>query len=99
MRKIDIATIVLAVVVLLILFVVPAHGQVTGPGPCNSDTPWGCFPERVYLPAVIPAGGNQTPVVATPTPTRTPTPQPTSTATPTARPTIILISPTPEVEQ
>lgn len=23
-----------------------------GPAPCNSDTLWGCYPERVYLPVI-----------------------------------------------
>lgn len=27
-------------------------GPIVGPGPCNSDTPWGCYAFRVWLPMV-----------------------------------------------
>ncbi len=26
---------------------------IVGPGPCSSDTPWGCFAHRVWLPVVM----------------------------------------------
>lgn len=25
---------------------------IIGPGPCHSDTPWGCYPHRIWLPAI-----------------------------------------------
>lgn len=27
-------------------------GPIVGPGPCNSDTPWGCYAFQVWLPMV-----------------------------------------------
>lgn len=28
-------------------------GPVVGPGPCHSDTPWGCYTHQVWLAAVM----------------------------------------------
>ena len=28
-------------------------GPIVGPGPCSSETPWGCFAHQVWLPAVM----------------------------------------------
>lgn len=25
---------------------------IIGPGPCHSDTPWGCYPHQVWLPVL-----------------------------------------------
>lgn len=30
----------------------PTPEPIVGPGPCHSDTPWGCYAERVFLPAI-----------------------------------------------
>lgn len=27
-----------------------ASDPIVGPGPCHSDTPWGCYENRVFLP-------------------------------------------------
>lgn len=29
-----------------------ASDPIVGPGPCHSDTPWGCYENRVFLPFV-----------------------------------------------
>ena len=29
-----------------------ASDPIVGPGPCNSDTPWGCFEHNVFMPLV-----------------------------------------------
>ena len=29
------------------------EGPIVGPGPCSSDTPWGCYRFQVWLPAVM----------------------------------------------
>lgn len=85
------ATIIMAVFVLVILMVLPVQGQIISPAPCNSDSLWGCYPNRVYVPFVVPAA--TPPVIVTPTPTPLP-PTTTPTLAP-PMPTIILISPTP----
>lgn len=45
--------VVVTVVTLLVWRPALADGPVIGPGPCSSDTPWGCFPHRVWLPVVM----------------------------------------------
>ena len=30
----------------------PDPEPIVGPGPCHSDTPWGCYQYRVFLPEV-----------------------------------------------
>ena len=34
------------------LSTVEEEGPIVGPGPCSSETPWGCFAHQVWLPAV-----------------------------------------------
>ena len=29
------------------------EGPIVGPGPCSSDSPWGCFAHQVWLPAIL----------------------------------------------
>ena len=110
MRKIDIWTVIMVVIVLLILAVLPAQASVgaqccytpapeptVGEGPCNSDTPWGCYPHRTYLPAVGALGRDI--VIATPTITATATGTPAPTI-PTVLATLTIFPiPTNEGEQ
>jgi hypothetical protein len=91
-----------AIVIALLLFAGnPIHAApfatepIIGPAPCHSDTLWGCYANRLYLPVVnydgIVVGDDATPepVIITPTPTSTPTP--TATVTPVAQPTVTLV--------
>jgi hypothetical protein len=73
-----------------------ASDPIVGPGPCHSDTPWGCSERRQYLPLLIydidvMVGDDATPEpqIVTPTPTATATA--TATVTPIPPPAITLI--------
>ena len=35
------------------LSTVEEEGPIVGPGPCSSDTPWGCYAHQVWLPVVM----------------------------------------------
>ena len=88
---------VVIVGVALALLAMPLQAQtIVGPGPCSSDTPWGCYEYRQHLPMLIyddiTVGDDATaePIVVV-TPTPTPTPTATATATPVAPVTVTLV--------
>ena len=35
------------------LSTVEEEGPIVGPGPCSSDTPWGCYRFQVWLPVMM----------------------------------------------
>lgn len=45
----------------LVLLAAPLHaphtddapGPIIAPGPCHSDTPWGCYPYRLFVPLLV----------------------------------------------
>lgn len=37
----------------LFVLIVQQTEPIVGPGPCNSDTPWGCYAYRLFLPGVM----------------------------------------------
>lgn len=80
----------LAAIVFLLLAGNPIHAA-----PCHSETTWGCYEHRMYLPVVnydgIVVGDDATPepVIVTPTPIGTATPP--ATVTPVAQPTVTLV--------
>lgn len=39
-------------VVIVLALALLLTGPILGPGPCNSDTPWGCYAYQVFLPEV-----------------------------------------------
>lgn len=82
--------------VALALLATPVAAQQIGPGPCHSETQYGCYQHRLHLPMLIydeiTVGDDATPEPAIVTPTPTPTPTPTATATPIAVITAILVT-------
>lgn len=69
-----------------------------GPAPCNSDTPWGCYEHRLYLPAIVQGSAPTStpePQIVTPTPTSTATPTATVTPVPPVTATLVIVTVTP----
>ena len=93
--------VLLAAGVALALLATPVAAQQIGPGPCHSDTLWGCYANRLYLPVVayddITASDDATPepLIVTPTPTSTSAPTATATPVPAVTVTLVIVTVTP----
>lgn len=97
----------LAAIAFLLLAGDPIHAApfatepIIGPSPCHSETLWGCYANRLYLPVVnhdgIVVGDDATPepVIVTPTPTGTATPTATVTPFPMITATLVIVTVTP----
>lgn len=97
----------LAAIAFLLLAGNPIHAApfatepIVGPAPCHSDTPWGCYANRLYLPVVayddiaVSDDATPEPVIVTPTPTSTATPTATVTPVPMVTATLVIVTVTP----